>query len=339
MIISHIRSLCQQLVAPQFSTAHEIVDWMGMFQAQDYASLPWAVGLRMKSPSYKLFKKDFDEGRILRVHLFRNTWQLVTSEDLRWMQMLYAERGLRGDLSSARSHGWNEDYIPPIRNAILAMLESEEYLTKEDIAIRLRTLGHKQVDELPIIFFLRRLEFEGLICSGPITGKAYTYSLTERRCAPVSDMTKEEALALLAHKYLRSHSPATLEDFVWWTGLSKTECRLGIESIKSELTIEELDGKLYYINNQVRTKGFRSIPVLLPSFDEYLIAYKSRYHVIKPEHYSKAFTSNGIFFPIVAIDGHIVGRWNIRNQYSWFEAGLEYKLDEAEQRLAMFWEQ
>ena len=41
----------------------------------------------------------------------------------------------------------------------------------------------------------------------------------------------------------------------------------------------------------------RDIYILLPSYDEYLLGYKDRTDVLPLEHYPKAFTNNGLFFP------------------------------------------
>lgn len=49
---------------------------------------------------------------------------------------------------------------------------------------------------------------------------------------------------------------------------------------------------------------------LLPAFDEYLISYKDRTTVLDLEHHPKAFTKNGSFFPVIAYNGKVIGRWN-----------------------------
>jgi hypothetical protein len=36
----------------------------------------------------------------------------------------------------------------------------------------------------------------------------------------------EEALARFTQKYFQSRQPATLEDFVWWSGLNVNDCRI-----------------------------------------------------------------------------------------------------------------
>jgi hypothetical protein len=73
--------LNQQLVAPQFSNPAEVVDYMGAMQAQEYRLMRWAVAMRTKKPSIRAFKKAFDGGQIIRLHLMRGTWQLVSAEN------------------------------------------------------------------------------------------------------------------------------------------------------------------------------------------------------------------------------------------------------------------
>ena len=80
-----IRLLSQQLICPQFDTPQKVVSHFGAMQAQDYRMVRWAVMMRTRKPSSTAFKKAFDEGEILRLHLLRGTWQLVSNEDYWWM--------------------------------------------------------------------------------------------------------------------------------------------------------------------------------------------------------------------------------------------------------------
>ncbi|MDE7085159.1 MAG: winged helix DNA-binding domain-containing protein, partial [Prevotella sp.] len=75
-----IRLLNQQLTAPQFSTPAEVVSHMGAMQAQEYRMMRWAVAMRTCKPSHKAFKEAFDKEKIIRLHLMRGTWQLVSAE-------------------------------------------------------------------------------------------------------------------------------------------------------------------------------------------------------------------------------------------------------------------
>ena len=95
-----IRLLCQQLVAPQYSDPAEVVSYMGAMQAQEYRMMRWAVEMRTRRPSHKAFKKAFDSGLIIRLHLMRGTWQLLSAEDY-WMMI-----GLCAPKAIAVTKGW-----------------------------------------------------------------------------------------------------------------------------------------------------------------------------------------------------------------------------------------
>jgi hypothetical protein len=156
---------------------------------------------------------------------------------------------------------------------------------------------------------LRMAELEGLVCSGSL-GPRNTYRLVRDRVPAALPVSREESLALLARKYFRSHGPATLEDFVWWSGLNAGECRQGIASLGDELRPERWKGRDFYIHSETRTRGVRSGTVLLlPAYDEYLIGYKSRDVVLHPDQAHHAHNNFGIFKFVVAWDGEIVGNW------------------------------
>ncbi len=336
MNISHIRSLSQQLLAPQFSSAHDVVCWMGFMQAQDYNSFSWAVGVRMKNPSYKKFRMEFDEGRIIRTHLFRNTVQLVAAEDLAWMQTLYYDRVMNTERSWMKKHIDVDDPLyTELCQKIVTLLEKEHQLTKSQLKER---LGAKyQLNDLVLSHLLRRLEYEGIVCSGPIIGNYPTFALQEERVKQRVILDREEALATLARMYFQSHAPATLDDFVWWSGLRKTECRQAIEAIKKELVTKKYKSKTYYLHEQARTRGFRSGHAqLLPPYDEYLIGYKDRSHVLSPEYSHRAHNKIGIFWPVILVDGTIIGNWNSRFQYTWFENDETLLTEQAKERYLKF---
>jgi hypothetical protein len=45
----------------------------------------------------------------------------------------------------------------------------------------------------------------------------------------------------------------------------------------------------------------------LPCYDEYTVAYRDRSAALDPKH--AAATRNGIFHPIIVIDGRVAGTW------------------------------
>ena len=80
-----LRLLSQQLICPQFDTPQKVVSHFGAMQALDYRMVRWAVMMRTRNPSSFAFTNAYDEGEIVRLHLLRGTWQLVSNEDYWWM--------------------------------------------------------------------------------------------------------------------------------------------------------------------------------------------------------------------------------------------------------------
>jgi hypothetical protein len=55
----------------------------------------------------------------------------------------------------------------------------------------------------------------GLICMGPREGKHQTFVLLDEWVPGTKELSKDEALALLAERYFTSHGPATIHDLTW----------------------------------------------------------------------------------------------------------------------------
>ena len=322
--IPNIRLLSQQLAAPQFNSPHEVVDWFGFMQAQERRMVPWAVAMRMRRPSMAAFRKAYDEGQILRVHLFRCTWQLTTAQDVRWMLQLSADGSRRAARGYLKQTGGaiSEDEEKRANDIIAEVMQGRGSVTGKELKALLSHRGLTD-DAHTMSVYLRFAEYAGVICSGRYHPNENTYALLDERIPSQPAITRDEALALLARKYFRSHAPATLDDFVWWTGLPVTACHTAIGNIHGELTEERFRGMTYYLHADTRTRGCRNTLLLLPSFDEYLIGYKTRHHVLAREHHPRAFTNNGIFFPVIVDSGQVVGNWHPRDgRADYFEADV-----------------
>jgi hypothetical protein len=48
---------------------------------------------------------------------------------------------------------------------------------------------------------------------------------------------------------------------------------------------------------------------LLPAYDEYLISYKDRSAVLGLDHTARAVSRNGLFKPIIVVNGRVAGTW------------------------------
>ena len=306
-----LRLLNQQLAAPQFNDPAMVVSHMGAMQAQEYRMMRWAVEMRTRKPSEKAFKKAFDDGRIIRLHLMRGTWQLVSANDYWTLLDLCAPKAI------AVTKGWmssNKISIPDgelmlVRDIIAQTASDKGSVTKEDIVAALAEKGVR-MDDHRLSYHIRMAEMSGTICSGDLLPMKATYALTAAKVKNRNKKDHDETLMIFTRKYFQSRQPATLEDFVWWSGLNISDCRRGIELLGDRIHKEKIKGREFYFTDNCRTRGFRKGKYLLvPPYDEYLIGYKSRDIVLPEEHRHKAHNNSGIFQPIITLDGIVCGNW------------------------------
>ena len=307
-----IRLLNQQLVAPQFTDPAEVVSHMGAMQAQEYRMMRWAVAMRTRKPSARAFQAAFDSGRIIRLHLMRGTWQMVSAEDYWPLLHLCAPRAIAvttGWMHSNKIHIPDEE-IGTVRDIIAQTAADRSSAVKEDFVAALAAKG-VTMDDHRLSYHIRMAEITGTICSGDLQPRKATYALTANKVPSPGKIDRDEALMLLTRKYFQSRQPATLEDFVWWSGLNIGDCRRGIDLLEGSIHTEKYKGREFYLTDDCRTRGFRKGRYLLiPPYDEYLIAYKSRDIVLPPEHRHRAHNNSGIFQPIISHDGIICGNWS-----------------------------
>ena len=306
-----LRLLNQQLAAPQFDSPADVVNHMGAIQAQDYRMMRWAVAMRTRKPSHKAFKTAFDSGQIIRLHLMRGTWQLVAAEDYWHFLRLCAPKAIaltKGWMSSNKVSISDEEEIK-VRNILKSTAGDTTGVTKEDF---FRALKEKGIimDSHRLSYHIRMAEMSGILCSGDLHPTKATYTLSANKLKKPTASDRDETLMRFTRKYFQSHQPATLEDFLWWSGLNVGDCRRGIELLGNEIHKESWQGREFYIADNCRTRGFRKGKILLiPLYDEYLIGYKSRDIVLPNEHRHRAHNNSGIFKPIIARDGKVCGNW------------------------------
>jgi hypothetical protein len=125
----------------------------------------------------------------------------------------------------------------------------------------------------------------------------------------VNCLPRDAALAALAGRYFTSHGPATAKDFAWWSGLTLKDARAGIERASPALQAVAADGLTYFAAATERFRHrARPTTLLLPNYDEFLIAYKDRGLSVHPR--ARVPGSNPIFAHQVVMDGYVTGSWS-----------------------------
>lgn len=334
--ITRIRLLSQQITATQFKTVTDIVDWMGAVQAQDYAMSRWAIGARLPGCNEDQVDEAVHNGQVIRTHVLRPTWHLVKATELPWMLALSAPQIKTSMRSRDKELGLTEEIFTKSNKLLSKMLRDDQHLTREEI-MEVLTKGKVASAPEQAWHLLARAELDAVICSGRIKAQKQTYALLAERIPDGIMLHKEEALGKLAVKYFSSHGPATLKDFIWWSGLPVGDAKKGLELIKSQLIAETVGPETYYLTPQFATitPGRKTTAYLLPAFDEYLISYKDRTAAIPLTDQEKAFTSNGIFRPIIVVDGEVTGIWkrSVKKDVVQIEAELFKPVNATVQRL------
>jgi len=307
--ISTLRLQNQQIVATNFKSVKELVGWMGAMQAQDYNQAKWAIGSRLPHLTDKQIESAFNDGEIIRTHLMRPTWHFVSADDIYWLLELTAKHIKSTTKSRHRDLGLTESELQKSKEVFIKSLEGNRSLTREELSDQLNQAGINTYEQrLPHI--LMDAEIDGIICSGSISAKKQTYALLAERVPVKKTFSKEESLSKLAEKYFTSHGPATVADFTWWSGLPVSDARKALEMNKGTLISYTIDTDIYWFADSVNLPSSPSDSVyLLPAFDEYLISYKNRSSAITLENHSKAISNNGIFRPVLVVNGQISGLW------------------------------
>ncbi len=282
-------------------------------QAQDYSMAKWAIGVRLPGSTDKSIDNAVSNGEILRTHVLRPTWHFVSPEDIRWMLKLTAPN-IKSSMKG-RHHQIELDdaTIKKSIRIIEKALNKGEHLKREVLVDLLEKSGIPTNDNRAAHIFMLA-ELDGIICSGKIAGNKQTFALLDERIQSQKNFSKEESLKLLAVKYFQSHGPATLQDFIWWSGLRTGDAKHSLELVKNEFLCVKVDQNEYWFKEKDYDKekeGFKnkSLVYLLPAYDEFLISYKDRNASLHQVNNPKTISTNGIFRPVIVVNGQVVGIW------------------------------
>ena len=238
--IRHARLRNERLTGRPFASPVEVVGWLGAVQSQDYPAAKWGLAQRTRGATSAQIDRLFDEGHILRTHVLRPTWHFVAPEDLRWLLALTGPR-----VHAANSHYYLDAALFRRGHAaVTRALRGGVHLTRTELAAVYRDAGI-EASGMRLAYLLMHAELEGLVCSGPLRGKQFTYALVDERVPKAKARGLDDALAELTRRYFASHGPSQVHDFAWWSGLTLKQVQAGVASVP-DLSRETVDGKTWY---------------------------------------------------------------------------------------------
>jgi hypothetical protein len=309
--LTHQRLYHQKLSLTTFKQPEQVVEWLGVVQAQDYAAAKWAVAQRTRALTDADLDLALTNGSIIRTHILRSTWQFVSPKDVRWMLKLTAPRILAQSASYFRSSKLDKAIFKRSNAVLTKTLQGGKQLTRAELVSILRRNGVGSTDLLQFTYLLIYAELQGILCSGGRQGKQFTYALLEEQVPPYPVLEHDLALAELAKRYFLSHGPATLKDYTWWSGLTVKDAREGLEMIKSTLEHEVFEDQTYWFANSRVVKKEKEIRAyLLPNYDEYMVGYADRSAIHDEQHNAKLDArKNFLFNNVIVINGQVTGTW------------------------------
>lgn len=318
----------QQLLTPSFTEVAEVVEWFGAIQSQDLATSLYGVGLRMKEATAECVEAAIEAKTVVRAWPMRGTIHFMPARDALWMVKLIGPRVNKKGASVYRSLGLNDAIFQATKGVLeKELLEGPKERNELYTALEKHGIDTSKSKGIHILKYWAQ---EGMMCIGPRRGKQPTFAYFETWIDNPNSVSEEEGVAILFKRYLQSHAPATIKDFMWWTGLSKAEASRAYEAIKGDFEEIELNGTTYICHrSQVLAAPKENSALLLPAFDEYTVAYADRSLVMSREDIKEV--GYGIN-PNVIINGVAVGMWRreLRGKNATVQLDLFRKLTDTE---------
>jgi len=121
----------------------------------------------------------------------------------------------------------------------------------------------------------------------------------------------------LIRRYLTGFGPATLTDFVKWSGVKIGKARPAWRVVEPELTPVTVAGKTLWLMQAVSAQRLREITaevadrtLIAPRFSSLMTGYQQKGWLVDPKLQSKMWTVNGILMAPIIANGQLVGHWN-----------------------------
>jgi winged helix DNA-binding protein len=308
MNIGRTRLANQHVSRPTFSDPADVVRWLGAVQAQDYLGGLWAVGLRTKGATEATVEEAIAHRAIVRTWPMRGTLHFVAADDVRWILPILTPRVVAGAQSRFRQLGMDDaTFTKSARVAEKALAGGS--IVRRDRLYEIWNAAGIATHDARGLHLLGVLSQQGLLCFGPRDGKQQTFTLLEEWLPSSRTLARADALGELARRYFRSHGPATVHDFAWWSGLTVTEARAGLECVQAELKSEDVDGRTFWFADSPAVRGRADTAYLLPPWDEFTVAYRDRSDILDPKYGKRVNAGGGVLSPVIVLRGVVVGTW------------------------------
>jgi hypothetical protein len=156
----------------------------------------------------------------------------------------------------------------------------------------------------------------GTVVHGPTREGEHELVLLEEWIPEPRILDRPAALRELGVRYLAARGPATPDDLVHWTKLTRTDARRALEADGERIVeVDGPGGPYRMLAEHLDTLDPESVAadrsvLALASFDEHLLGYRARDCVLDPEHATLVDPGrNGVFRWTLVAGGRVMGTW------------------------------
>ena len=306
--ILRLRLEQQYITRPFTGSAPELARHLCAMQAQDYAAAKWALGLRKPGFTDEMADAEFTNKTLIRTYSLRSTIHIMHPDDARWTISLARDRYITANAALHRKDGLDEKTFAKSNAIIRQALAEGEELTRDELKV---LLEKKKIDctQQRLNHILYRAGMDAILCFGKRRGKTFTYALLDDYVPAGETFPQEEALAMLAQRFVTGHGPATAQDFSWWSGYPLTACKAAFLSQKNALHKETTGELEYWMPADLPESKPATSVKLLSGFDEYYMGFKDKSLLLDKEFSHHMSPPNGLLPYIILVNGKVAGTW------------------------------
>lgn len=290
----HARRLRSQWLSG--APAHDVVDVVSHLlavQAQDLRGARLAVRARSAGLGAGDVDAALDDGRLVVSWLQRGTLHLVAAGDFWWLHDLLAARQETANERRLAQEG--VDAAAAARGIrVVADAVAEGPQPRARLRERLDRAGVPTAGQA-FVHVLVAASRQGLLVRGPTVDAEQAFVAPASWIGPRPDPLDEAtALRRLGERYVAAHGPAGPRDLARWAGLPLGRATVALEHVP--------DGATGPVPSMPP-------PRLLGPFDPSLLGWDGRDDIVGS--HTGIVTTNGLFRPVVLVDGRAVAIWRI----------------------------
>lgn len=300
--IKKIRFLKMGLANFKFNTSYELLSKYNI-QSQYLWDSVFNLIVRVDK-SYKDILKEIEDCKILRIWCQRNTLHLICKEKFDFYV----------GISNLIGNWFSRKYL-----VNTASVEEYMELSRSIISgISPKSLNHKFIKNWAgaLIEMSRQGHILTYYGGNVITNKnEITYSLT--------------LLDLITY-YFQHYGPASISDFLHWSGL-KVKRQLVIECLKKHKKIHFIEDIAYHVDDLKIDLNFEIPEILIFSkFDMVLVSYSDKKWICDSIYFKRVWGRSGHVEAVIIVLGKICGTWRRKYNclieiYWFFEISSEVK--------------